>query len=330
MNKSLSIVIPNYNGRDLLEKNLPSVFIACKASKSLFEVIISDDCSTDESVSFIKKSYPEIILIENRTNKGFSGNINAGIAKAKNELVLLLNTDIVLSPNYFDPLFPYFETDTTFGVMGRIIAIDSDEVQDTAKYPVFHFLSGIKATVNYFSLYPAGKKKGSPSLFLSGANALVHRKKLLEIGAFQELFNPFYWEDVELAIKAWRMNYSCYYEHAAICRHPASATIGKYHKKKTVSLIARKNKILFHYLHLNGASLFFWIFGYLLKALLRCCTFNFSYLNSFSLFLKQKKEALKEKEHFQLLQEKNSVNISLQEVYKKIKEEIGKTEIVKF
>jgi GT2 family glycosyltransferase len=330
MNKSLSIVIPNYNGRNLLEKNLPSVFTACKASNSLFEVIISDDCSTDDSVSFIKKAYPEIILIENKTNKGFSGNINTAIAKAKNELVLLLNTDIILSPNYFNPLFHYFEDPVTFGVMGRIVAIDSDEIQDTAKYPVFHFLSGIKATVNYISLHPEAEKKGLPSLFLSGANALVDRKKLLEIGAFQELFNPFYWEDVELGIKAWRMNYFCYYEHTAICRHPASATIGKYHKKKKVSLIARKNKILFHYLHLKGVPLFLWILSYVIKALLRCCMVNFSYVNSFYLFLKQKKEASKEKERFLLLQQNNAISIGLWGACKRIKERIGKTEITKF
>jgi len=332
MKKSLSIVIPNYNGRELLEKNLPSVFIAAKASQCLFEVIISDDCSTDSSIAFIKETYPSIILVENKFNQGFSGNINSGIRKAKNDLVLLLNSDIVLTENYIQPLLPYFEIENTFGVMGRIIAIDSDEVQDTAKYPSFNIFSGLKGTINYVVIPQDNQIAGGKnlSLFLSGANALVDREKLLEIGMFQKLFNPFYWEDVELGIKAWRMNYHCYYEDSAICRHPASTTIGKYHKKSKVSIISRRNKILFHYLHLQNLSLFLWMMNYLIKSFFRALSFDISYYKSFYLFLKQKRAASKEKETFQSLQDKRGISIRLQDVILQLKTEIGNTPIIKF
>jgi GT2 family glycosyltransferase len=323
MKKSISVVIPNYNGRGLLEKNLPFLFTALQTSGCDFEVIISDDHSSDDSVSFLKTTYPSIILIENHVNLGFSGNINKGIARASKELVFLLNSDIELTQDYFKPLFQYFEDDKTFGVMGRIIALNNDVIQDGAKYPKYKG-GTLTSTLNYL---PFGTSKSFlPSLFLSGANALVDRKKLLALGSFQELFNPFYWEDVELGVKAWRMGYPCYYEDAAICRHPTSATISKYNKKKKVSLIARRNKILFHYLHLEGFVLFTWLLSFATKALFRCLIFNTRYLQSLVLFLKQYRVASEAKRAFVRKQQQlNPLQPSLKDICDQIKKQIGNT-----
>ncbi|HVD99798.1 MAG TPA: glycosyltransferase family 2 protein [Cytophagaceae bacterium] len=329
MRKSISVVIPNYNGKDLLEKNLPFLYTALQTVQTDFEIIISDDCSTDESVSFLKTYYPSILLVENLFNQGFSGNINAGIRIASKELVFLLNTDIKLTPEYFLPLFSYFDQDSTFGVMGRIIALDSDKIQDTAKYPQYKN-GNLKPTLNYL---PKNSSNPSylPTLFLSGANALVDRQKLLEVGCFQELFNPFYWEDVELGIKAWRLGYVCYYEHSAICRHPTSATIGKYNKKKKVALISRRNKILFHYLHLEGMTLLAWMSLYFFKALFRGLTFNGSYLKALGLFMRQYSKASKEKTIFKDKQKtQETASLSLKKVCQTIQAMIGEQPIERF
>ncbi|MDB5151144.1 MAG: glycosyltransferase, partial [Mucilaginibacter sp.] len=120
INKGISVVIPNYNGTKLLTQNLPSVYTALKNSALPYEVIISDDASTDDSVAFIKTNYPDVILISNSENSGFSVNINKGIAAAKLELVLLLNSDIKLDEHYFEPQLKYFDKPGTFGVMGKI------------------------------------------------------------------------------------------------------------------------------------------------------------------------------------------------------------------
>ena len=329
MKKSISVVIPNYNGKELLEKNLPFLFEALAISETSFEIIIADDCSTDNSIVFLKATYPAILLVENKQNKGFSGNINSGIAVATKELVFLLNSDIELTPNYFLPLFNYFQNPKTFGVMGRIISMDSKEIQDGAKYP--QYSSGnLTTTINYL---PEEIKNDIYiySLFLSGANALVDRKKLLEIGCFQELFNPFYWEDVELSIKAWKLNYTCYYEHNSICKHPLSATIGKYNKKKKVSIIARKNKLLFHYLHLNGSVLFLWMSIYISKMIVRSFTFNFSYFNSFLLFYNQLSLARIAKKAFQKTVVQNGIrDLELRDISETIKKHIGLMKINKF
>ena len=81
MVSSISVVIPNYNGALLLKQNLGSVITALQETGLKYEIIVSDDDSTDESVSFLKKNYPEILVIKNSSNRGFSKNINSGITK---------------------------------------------------------------------------------------------------------------------------------------------------------------------------------------------------------------------------------------------------------
>jgi GT2 family glycosyltransferase len=145
--KSISVVIPNYNGEQLLQKNLPLLYQALNTANLEYEIIIPDDASTDNSIHFLKNNYPQIILVRNKTNSGFATNINSGIRKATKELVFLLNSDIELTPDYFLTLLPYFQDNKTFGVTGRIIGIDSDEIQDGAKYPQYTF-GNIKSTIN--------------------------------------------------------------------------------------------------------------------------------------------------------------------------------------
>jgi len=69
--KSVSIIIPNYNGRRLLQEYLPYTYSAIKNTGVIFEIIIVDDCSSDGSVEFITAGYPEVVLIVNPENKRF-------------------------------------------------------------------------------------------------------------------------------------------------------------------------------------------------------------------------------------------------------------------
>ena len=112
-----SVIIPNFNGRDLLAKNFPSVVAALKNPENLIsEVIIVDDGSDDESVSFIKENYSEIKLIKHTKNRGFSAAINTGARTAKGKLLVLLNNDVSPSPNFLLKVIPHFEDKQDFAV----------------------------------------------------------------------------------------------------------------------------------------------------------------------------------------------------------------------
>jgi GT2 family glycosyltransferase len=252
--KSVSVIIPNYNGKHLLQEYLPYTFAAINNAGVKYEIIIVDDCSTDDSVAFIKDEYPHIKLLVNSQNKGFSYSCNQGIQAAIHELILLLNSDVKLTPDYFEALWPYFLEPDTFGVMGQIKDMNGEGIQDAARMPKFN---GFKIKTAWF-YYTNNCADRLYTFYLSGANALVDAAKLKAMGGFNELFSPFYGEDFELGIRAWRLNWKCYYEHNAICRHSVSASTKNYKTAQWVKSIYYRNRFFVHALHLNGFRLWLW------------------------------------------------------------------------
>lgn len=287
MKKSISVVIPNYNGRQLIERNLPTVYEALFAADIEHEIIIVDDVSTDDSVSFIKAYFPSAIILTNEVNKGFSPTINKGIQHATKDLVFALNSDVELTKEYFFLLIRYFKDDTVFGVSGRTIGLHDEVIQEAAKFP----RQGSLNKIDPFNFYI--KEPGNinvPTLYLSGANALIDRKKLIQLNGFDEIYAPFYYEDLDLSIRAWRAGWKCYYEHGAICRHPVSATIRKYHVKKKVWIIGNRNKLILHSIHLKPLARWVWNARVYITLLVRTLIFDLRYHRAFFQFLKKKKQ----------------------------------------
>jgi GT2 family glycosyltransferase len=252
--KTISIVIPNYNGSQLLKTYLPFTFAAADNAGVDFEVIVVDDASTDDSAVLITANYPQIKLLVNAQNSGFSYTCNQGMAAAQHQLILLLNSDVKLAPDYFEQQFKYFEADDTFGVMGRIIDMEGDGIQDAARLPKFN---GLKLKTDYF-YYTNNDDDRLFTFYLSGANALIDATKLKAIGGFYELFSPFYCEDMELSIRAWKLGWKCYYEHQSVCRHQVSATTKGLKKPKWIKSTYYRNRFYMHALHLSGLALLAW------------------------------------------------------------------------
>jgi len=252
--KSISVIIPNYNGANLLAKYLPVAIEVVGNAGVAYEIIIVDDGSTDDSVNFIRQNYPDVNLILNAENRGFSHTCNQGIKAAQYELIFLLNSDVKLTPGYFDHQWKYFSEPDTFGVMGRIIDMEGEGIQDAARMPKF---IGLKLKAGYF-YYTNDPDDRLYTLYLSGANALVDAVKLRELGGFDEIYSPFYFEDLDLGIRAWRLGWKCYYEHQAVCRHKLSATTKSYKTPGWVKGVYFRNRFYFHGIHLDGI----WYFLY--------------------------------------------------------------------
>jgi len=285
----ISVVIPNYNGIVLLPQILSNVFAALKNVGLPSEVIVVDDCSRDGTVKMLKEKFPSVKIIQNEINSGFSITSNKGIRSAQYDWVLLLNSDVKLEPDYFMPLLKYSEQPNVFGVMGRIIGWDDDEIQDGAKYPYFHGVK-IKTSGNYLLKDKNAMKDGLYSMYISGANAFINKKIFLEIGGLNELFSPFYVEDFELSLRAWRLGYTCWYEYNAVCRHRTSTTIVNGNKKKYVRTIYNRNKMYLHAIHLENGKRTIWFLQLLAESLGQLVSFKISYVKAVWLFLKNYKK----------------------------------------
>jgi len=113
----LSIIIVNWNHKDLLKDCLDSIFKTHKENQ--FEIIVVDNHSADDSAAFIKEKYPEIVLIENHENLGFARANNQAIKIARGEYFLLLNNDtLIRNTHCFDRMLNYMEANREVGVLG--------------------------------------------------------------------------------------------------------------------------------------------------------------------------------------------------------------------
>lgn len=113
----VSVVITCWNGRKLLEKNLPNVLKAFRnTNNKIFEIIVADDCSTDDSVSYLESKFPEIKVIEQVVNLGYAANCNKAVKEAKGDLVVILNLDVVPKDNFLESCLPLFKDNKIFAV----------------------------------------------------------------------------------------------------------------------------------------------------------------------------------------------------------------------
>lgn len=281
----ISVIIPNYNGVDLLSQTLDASKNALLNIGLPFEIIVSDDHSTDNSVCWLKENYPDIKILENGENRGFAVSVNKGVAASRFSKVLLLNSDVELSPEYFTNQLKYFDKADTFGVMGRIVGWEDNITQDGAKYPAFHGLK-IKTSRNYILADEDQMKNGLFTMYLCGANAFIDKNKFLLLGGFNELFSPFYIEDYDLSLRAWRLGFKCYFDYNSICRHKSSVTIKSKNSKRFISTIYDRNKFILHAIHLESIRRIGWFLQLLPECMIRLVMFRWTYFLSLYLFLR--------------------------------------------
>lgn len=218
----ISIVIPNFNGKEMLKENLPVLVDEMTASGLEYEIILVDDASTDGSADWIKANFPQIHLIQQNQNKGFSVTINAGVKVSQFELLLLLNSDIKVKKNFLKPLLPFLANKKVFAVGNKAVAEDG---KDLTKPYLMAFKFGFLREAF------TGEQITSYAFGASGGHGLFDKNKFIELGLLDEVFTPFYWEDADIGYRAWKRGYFLYYEPSSAVYHKNMATIGKINKK---------------------------------------------------------------------------------------------------
>lgn len=248
MNKELfvSVVIPNWNGQSLLQKNLPQVLSAKGLKKNhILEVIIVDDGSTDESVKFLKKEYAnKIRLIKHTKNRGFASSVNNGVRMAKGRLVCLLNSDVVPAKDFLVAAVPHFTDQSVFAV----------GLHEKGAGPAVGFFK------NGFIEHRGGTEtaKVQFSFWASGGSAVYRRSQWMELkGLDEELLAPFYWEDVDLGYRAWKHGYKIMWEPKSLVTHEHESTINKTNFQVSfMNRVKERNQLLVIWKNITSDKLF--------------------------------------------------------------------------
>lgn len=253
--QGMSVVLPNYNGQSLLQKNLPSLYDALNNCNAPYEIIVVDDCSSDNSVSFLNNIYPDIIVISKNVNQGFSATCNTGITAAKLPLLCIANTDVTFTDDYFANALSAFKDSDLFAVKGDIINYrdNLENIIVIEKAPVLRYRRGFLRFDH--NVEPNGKLltgKLNGHFVLLGCCFICDRKKMLKLNGFDEIFSPFYWEDSDLALRATERGYNLSYLPQCKVYHQTSSTINTCTKKSKRQLVSNRNKFLFTWRHLYG------------------------------------------------------------------------------
>ncbi len=239
--RAASVVIPNWNGCDLLEKYLPSVVHAMGGNPDN-EIIIVDNASSDGSRELLAERFPHVKVLRLEKNLGFGGGSNAGFRAARNDIVVLLNSDMRVEPGFLQPLLNGFIEENVFSVSCQIFFSDPAKVrEETGLTQAWWESGGIRvrhrADDKITTLYPC--------FYGGGGSSAYDRKKFLELGGFDELLAPFYMEDTDLGYLAWKRGWKVLYEPRSVVYHEHRGTIGKRFRPQYIREIVRKNFLLF-------------------------------------------------------------------------------------
>jgi len=268
---NVTIVIPNYNGEHIIGRNLNKVIESAKNySEGEIEIIVSDDNSVDNSVKEIKDIIAKeknirIKLIENSKNLGFSSNVNKAVSEAKNEIIILLNSDVSPHINFIKPLIAHFSDPDVFAVGCKDESIEAGKIVNRGR--------GMGKWNKGFLIHRAGDLNSSTTLWASGGSSAFRKSIWDSLSGLDPLFNPFYWEDIDISYRAQKAGYKVVFEKNAIVRHEhEKGVIKSNYSDAKIKQIAYRNQFIFIWKNSDLKTIIFhilWFPYHFLKSLLR-------------------------------------------------------------
>lgn len=254
----LSVIIVNWNTKKLLEDCLTSIF---KFSESVsFEVIVVDNGSTDASSDMVKKKFPQVKLILNKDNLGFTKANNQGIKIAKGDFVLLLNSDTYLVENSLKKMVEEARNVNNLGALGPKLLNEDKTIQQSAGFlpnmpQIFFWMTFIDDLplgyllkpfhVDHDSFYNKTQIVG----WVTGAAILVPKKIIKEVGALDEKIFM-YGEDVEWSARIQKAGHKIFFSPTTKIVHIGR---GSHNKISQAAFIGEYQGLIYFYKKYRGA-----------------------------------------------------------------------------
>lgn len=196
-------------------------------------VIVNDDPSKSIKNELIK--FP-VKLLQNKKNLGFSGAVNRGFEHTTGEFVLLLNTDVMLRDAHWMRAVDKLKNDEQLFAVS--FAQKEQDGRTVGKNRIY-WKSG------FFLHEKAPDLTEGINGWAEGGSCIIRKTYFEDLGGFDEIFSPFYWEDIDLSYRAWKSDYTILFDPLIHVDHHHESTIGKYFKKKNVERISYRNQFIF-------------------------------------------------------------------------------------
>ncbi len=211
----VSFVILNWNGKKRLEKCLLSIE---KLKYPRFEIVVINNGSTDDSEEFVKRSYPNVKLVNLKKNIGYAGGKNLGVSKASGKYILAIDNDAAVTPNFLTPLVEQLENDKTIGIIQPQIRsmIHTDLLDSVAS-----FMTWTGFLYHFGYMKPWKLKKYKDKMFgysIKGACFIISKKDYLDLGGLDESFLS-YVEETDLCHRMWLSGKKVLYDPTSVVYH---------------------------------------------------------------------------------------------------------------
>jgi len=208
----VSIIIVNYNGKKHLEKCLKSIM---KISYPNPEIILVDNNSTDDSIEFVKNTYPSVIIIKLDNNYGFAEPNNIGAKNAKGDFFLFLNNDTEVDPNFVGEMVKVLQQDSKIAICQSLLLKPNGEVDSSGD-----FIDTLGRA------YSSKDKVSEVKKILSarGASMMIRKESFWDLGGFDKKFFASY-EDVDLGWRAWIWGYKIVIVPNSVVYHKGGQTV---------------------------------------------------------------------------------------------------------
>ena len=240
-------MILNYNGKTFLERFLPSVKASTYAH---LHIVVADNASTDESLTFLRSAHPDVEILINKTNEGFAKGYNTALRQVKADIFVLLNSDVEVTPNWIEPIVALMVSD-------KSIAACQPKILDWNNRTRFEYAGAAGGWVDRYG-YPFCRGRifshcetdhgqydtVEPVFWASGAAMFVRAAVFYEMGGFDDFFFA-HQEEIDLC---WRMQLSGYRVFAcpaSVVYHVGGGTLPQGNPKKTF-LNFRNNLIMLY------------------------------------------------------------------------------------
>src|SRR3989338_1914465 len=241
----VDLFILNYNGEKYVLPCIDSFLQAMRNSKHDCQLIVIDNSSTDQSVASIKNRYPSVRVMSmpNRVLCSF----NDVVLQSKADIVFLLNNDLRATPECIDPMVDIFVTHPdTFLVAPKSYSMDGSF--EGGKSTAFISLGGFGTTCHFKGFEEHANRFGYT--FATGFGAF-DRKKFIELKGYDDLYLPGRLEDSDIALRAWRMGWKCFYQHLSVIHHIGAKSFDERFSKKGTLKLAHRNSFLFFWKNIS-------------------------------------------------------------------------------
>lgn len=232
--KRVAVAILNWNGKKWLEKFLPTVV----KFSSEAEIYVIDNASTDESVLFLKTSFPQVKIIHNQSNTGFTGGYNEGLSSIKEEIFCLLNSDVEVTENWLKPIISLFDENPKISVIQPKILSYYQKTHFEFAGAGGGFIDNLGYPYCRGRIFDKVEKDlgqyddETPVFWASGCCFFIRNRDFWEVGGFDERFFA-HQEEIDLCWRLINREKTIFYTGKSVVYHIGGGTLDKQNPKKT-------------------------------------------------------------------------------------------------